>query len=431
MGRPSRGGLSGPPPSLADLAHWLAAECLAALATAARWPPAELADQPPECITPAATVARSAERVAAAVEVGGAGRPWFGGPGGGTCPAAGPAGCRAALAGRRILRTTSGGGHAVAAALLPLPCRRTRPGEPFAAAPVPGGVLAVSAAQPDAARQKLRPRRQRAWLAAAMAVLPSACRWLAGKLARLAAVGNRFRGRLGIGKAGGHGRVRRRGRPRDQQSAGGDRRPGPTLLHGRTAIPSGVGAGPDQRPGDAGLRDDRRYAALRPAAGAGVAARGPRRAGRRACWKQLGPRPRQQDTRWTAAATRQPLALDGRSGAIDAWPCGRCVVNALEALGHDGRIEMACRCCRGPRADSRRPTTGRALRPNVRPHLFDPFYSARQAGRGLGMGLAKCWRIVTNHGGRIDVESQPGHGAVFVVTLPGGVGSWQRVAGNW
>jgi len=48
---------------------------------------------------------------------------------------------------------------------------------------------------------------------------------------------------------------------------------------------------------------------------------------------------------------------------------------------------------------------GRGLSDNDRRHLFDPFYSGRQAGRGLGFGLCKCWRIVSNHGGRIDVES--------------------------
>jgi signal transduction histidine kinase len=40
-------------------------------------------------------------------------------------------------------------------------------------------------------------------------------------------------------------------------------------------------------------------------------------------------------------------------------------------------------------------------------HAFDPFYSGRDAGRGLGFGLTKCWRILTSHGGRIGVHSTP------------------------
>lgn len=40
-----------------------------------------------------------------------------------------------------------------------------------------------------------------------------------------------------------------------------------------------------------------------------------------------------------------------------------------------------------------------------REHLFDPFYSGRQAGRGLGFGLSKCWRIVRQHDGEIKVLS--------------------------
>ena len=61
---------------------------------------------------------------------------------------------------------------------------------------------------------------------------------------------------------------------------------------------------------------------------------------------------------------------------------------------------------------------GPGIKPEERRHLFDPFYSARQAGRGLGLGLSKAWRIITNHGGRIEVDSQPGHGATFTVKLP-------------
>jgi signal transduction histidine kinase len=61
---------------------------------------------------------------------------------------------------------------------------------------------------------------------------------------------------------------------------------------------------------------------------------------------------------------------------------------------------------------------GPGITPEERRHIFDPFYSARQAGRGLGLGLSKAWRIITNHGGRIDVESQPGRGATFTIVLP-------------
>ncbi len=61
---------------------------------------------------------------------------------------------------------------------------------------------------------------------------------------------------------------------------------------------------------------------------------------------------------------------------------------------------------------------GRGLREADRAHLFDPFYSGRDAGRGLGFGLCKCWRIVANHGGWIDVESAPGAGATFRVFWP-------------
>jgi signal transduction histidine kinase len=60
---------------------------------------------------------------------------------------------------------------------------------------------------------------------------------------------------------------------------------------------------------------------------------------------------------------------------------------------------------------------GPGLKPEERQHIFEPFYSARQAGRGLGLGLSKAWRIITNHGGRIEVESQPGRGAAFTIVM--------------
>ncbi|MEX0700903.1 MAG: HAMP domain-containing sensor histidine kinase [Planctomycetales bacterium] len=61
---------------------------------------------------------------------------------------------------------------------------------------------------------------------------------------------------------------------------------------------------------------------------------------------------------------------------------------------------------------------GAGLSEEEREHLFDPFYSGRPAGRGLGFGLPKAWRIVTQHGGTIDVASSPGGETRFEVRWP-------------
>jgi signal transduction histidine kinase len=50
-------------------------------------------------------------------------------------------------------------------------------------------------------------------------------------------------------------------------------------------------------------------------------------------------------------------------------------------------------------------------------HAFDPFFSGREAGRGLGFGLSKCWRIVTQHGGDVRIENLPTRGARVTLLL--------------
>jgi signal transduction histidine kinase len=59
---------------------------------------------------------------------------------------------------------------------------------------------------------------------------------------------------------------------------------------------------------------------------------------------------------------------------------------------------------------------GKGISPNAVKHVFDPFYSTKLKGSGLG--LAITWRIIQDHGGKIAVESEPGQGTTFIISLP-------------
>ncbi len=124
----------------------------------------------------------------------------------------------------------------------------------------------------------------------------------------------------------------------------------------------------------------------------------------------------QQETEFSRIGHAQPLEIEADATQLSVAIRALCQ-NSLEALGHGGCMEIEVQPCH-EEIVIRVKDNGPGITPEQRRHIFDPFYSARQAGRGLGLGLSKCWRIVTNHGGRIDVNSQPGQGAEFVITLP-------------
>lgn len=50
--------------------------------------------------------------------------------------------------------------------------------------------------------------------------------------------------------------------------------------------------------------------------------------------------------------------------------------------------------------------------------IFDPFFTTKEVGKGTGLGLSICHGIVTEHGGKIYAESEPGKGVTFFVALP-------------
>ncbi len=61
---------------------------------------------------------------------------------------------------------------------------------------------------------------------------------------------------------------------------------------------------------------------------------------------------------------------------------------------------------------------GTGIAPEVLPKIFDPFFSTKEIGKGTGLGLSISYKIVEQHGGRIEVESQRGSGTKFTVWLP-------------
>jgi signal transduction histidine kinase len=64
--------------------------------------------------------------------------------------------------------------------------------------------------------------------------------------------------------------------------------------------------------------------------------------------------------------------------------------------------------------------TGMGIAAEHLPHIFDPFYTTKQVGRGTGLGLSVTYGIVEKHGGHIEVESEKGKGSTFSVVLPVG-----------
>jgi signal transduction histidine kinase/ActR/RegA family two-component response regulator len=63
--------------------------------------------------------------------------------------------------------------------------------------------------------------------------------------------------------------------------------------------------------------------------------------------------------------------------------------------------------------------TGCGIPPEIQHRIFEPFFTTKEVGKGTGLGLATVYGIVQQHGGFLDLTSQPGQGTTFHVCLPG------------
>ncbi len=93
------------------------------------------------------------------------------------------------------------------------------------------------------------------------------------------------------------------------------------------------------------------------------------------------------------------------------------VTNARQAMRDCGTLTITLDRC-GSSARLRVEDTGPGIDPAVRPHIFEPFVTTKAPGQGTGLGLAIVQAIVLDHGGSVEVASEPGRGAQFTVLLP-------------
>jgi signal transduction histidine kinase len=62
--------------------------------------------------------------------------------------------------------------------------------------------------------------------------------------------------------------------------------------------------------------------------------------------------------------------------------------------------------------------TGVGIREEIRDRIFEPFFTTKEIGKGTGLGLAITYGIIEKHHGQISLESLPGHGTSFIISLP-------------
>ncbi|MBK6980095.1 MAG: hypothetical protein IPH30_00140 [Betaproteobacteria bacterium] len=122
------------------------------------------------------------------------------------------------------------------------------------------------------------------------------------------------------------------------------------------------------------------------------------------------------------------VTIERRFGEIPSITCSpsqvnqvllNLVTNAAQALDKPDKVIVITTRREGAEAIAIEVAdNGKGIPPDVLPKIFDPFYTTKEIGKGTGLGLSIAYKIVNQHGGRIEVKSQPGKGTAFLVVLP-------------
>lgn len=109
-----------------------------------------------------------------------------------------------------------------------------------------------------------------------------------------------------------------------------------------------------------------------------------------------------------------PAVLDSNVEYIFA----NIMVNAIQAMPDGGTLSIAAKMCSPRLLEVVFTDTGAGIPDEIQGNIFDPFFTTKGLGHGIGLGLFMSREMLESYGGEIEVRSELGKGATFIVNLP-------------
>jgi len=112
-----------------------------------------------------------------------------------------------------------------------------------------------------------------------------------------------------------------------------------------------------------------------------------------------------------------PVAVEGDADQLQQLLLNL-AMNALDVVPRRGSLEIELRLPQSGWVEVRVSDSGPGIAPALLTRVFEPFFSGKDSGLGLGLGLTVSRRIAEDHGGSLDAFNRPEGGACFVLRLP-------------